>query len=55
MSDMKNNPNGLSRKLFVGMDACYLLIPIMANLSLFRCNTDFGIGGNFNNLQEMGL
>jgi hypothetical protein len=47
MRDKKNNPNGLSHRHFVGMDVDKLLNPIMANLSLFQCNIELGIGGNF--------
>jgi len=55
MDSLKNNPNGLSLRLLVGMDVGYLLIPIMGLLYLFTCATESGFCGNFNNLQEMEL
>ena len=53
--NLKNNPNGLSHLLLVGMDAGRLVIPIIHIVSLFRCDTESGFGGNSYNLQEMEL
>ena len=56
-----NNPNGLSLKLLVGMDASRLLIPIMRQSTCNRCVTHLcfphyrqhGFGDKLINLQEM--
>jgi hypothetical protein len=55
MNSWKSNPNGLSLKLFMGMDAGNLVIHIMSAKSVYSFDIESGFGGQFNNQQEMKL